>query len=292
LSVLTKVAVVLHVILSLVLTSGVIVFVNKIEPLEKKVVAANDAASRERTGRLAAEQELAAVSGNLNLRVAEADFRAAALRTAFDAADKKTRDAVAVGNAAEQGKQKAEAERDTANAAAQGALATIDAQQKVINDVSTRLATSQKEGAESQTRIAGLIKELDGTKYTLRRVREENEALSQKLDAGGLPSRPGVQGGVSSADGTSGGASGGSEAFVNLRGVVKGKRNINGTEYATISIGSAQRVQKGMQFKVIDGGNFLGYLTVDTVDSDESTGHLSGPSLTQVRQGTQVRTQW
>jgi hypothetical protein len=79
---------------------------------------------------------------------------------------------------------------------------------------------------------------------------------------------------------------------MNLRGVIKDTRMINQTLYGTISIGSAQNVQKGMQFKVIDNGSFLGYLTVDTVDTEESVGHMTGPSLNQVHKGTQVRTQF
>ena len=289
-SVLTKVAVILHVVLSLVLTSGVIVFVNKIEPLEKQKQAAIDAGNRERTGRLQAEQELAVMTGLSSARVLEADNRAAVLRTGFDTADKKAKDAAVATAAADQARQKAESERDAATQGAQSALATIDAQQKVINDVSAKLSTSQQQVATAETRIAALDKELQGTKYTLRRVKEDNDALSQKLDAGGAG-----RAGVSGQDAAGGGAAGGAgiaAAGMNLRGVVKAKRNINGTEYATISLGSAQRVEKGMQFKVIESGNFLGYLTVDSVESDESVGHLSGPSLAQVKAGSQVRTQW
>jgi len=82
------------------------------------------------------------------------------------------------------------------------------------------------------------------------------------------------------------------QADINLRGVIKETRMINQTLYGTISIGSTQNVQKGMRFKVVNDGNFLGYLTVDTVDAEDAVGHLTGPSLNQVRKGSQVWTQW
>ncbi len=84
----------------------------------------------------------------------------------------------------------------------------------------------------------------------------------------------------------------GAEMIANLRGVIKNKRTINGIEYATISLGSAQNVSKGMRFKVIDGNSFLGYLTIDNVEPNESVGHLDGPNLAMVKSGTEVRTQW
>jgi hypothetical protein len=84
----------------------------------------------------------------------------------------------------------------------------------------------------------------------------------------------------------------GQDDNINLRGVIKETRTINQTLYGTISIGSAHNVQKGMRFKVVNDGNFLGYLTVDFVDAGEAVGHMDGPSLNQIRKGSEVRTQW
>jgi hypothetical protein len=77
----------------------------------------------------------------------------------------------------------------------------------------------------------------------------------------------------------------------NVRGTVKARRAINGVGYATISVGSAQNIIKGMQFKVIDAGNFLGYLTVVNVEADESVGSFTGPGFDKVKPGSEVRPQ-
>jgi hypothetical protein len=78
-----------------------------------------------------------------------------------------------------------------------------------------------------------------------------------------------------------------------INGVIRNTRNIAGIPYATISVGSADNVVRGMQFSIIDrqSGRFLGKLTVDTVEPNESTGRLEGPAIAEVRPGVEVRTQ-
>ena len=76
-----------------------------------------------------------------------------------------------------------------------------------------------------------------------------------------------------------------------LDGVVRDKTVIGGVPYATISIGSADQVQKNMQFKVVDHDRFLGYLTVDTVEPHEATGRLEGPHVNDIKSGVEVKTQ-
>jgi hypothetical protein len=78
-----------------------------------------------------------------------------------------------------------------------------------------------------------------------------------------------------------------------IKGVVRDVRRIAGNQYATINVGSADDVTRGMEFKVVDRqtGDFLGTLTVDTVEPNESTGRLSGPKVAAIRPGVEVRTQ-
>jgi hypothetical protein len=78
---------------------------------------------------------------------------------------------------------------------------------------------------------------------------------------------------------------------VALDGVIRGTSVIAGVPYATISLGSADAVEKNMQFKVIDGDRFLGYLTVDTVEPHEATGRLEGPHVDDIKGGVEVKTQ-
>jgi hypothetical protein len=48
-----------------------------------------------------------------------------------------------------------------------------------------------------------------------------------------------------------------------------------------------------MRFYVVNGANFLGIVTIDTVDSDNSIGKLEGEpaKITQVQKGDEVKTQ-
>jgi chromosome segregation ATPase len=78
-----------------------------------------------------------------------------------------------------------------------------------------------------------------------------------------------------------------------INGVVRQVQPINGIPYATISVGSDESVQKGMQFQIIDRerGLFLGQLIVDSVEPHQATGRLAGPHVGDVHPGVEVRTQ-
>jgi hypothetical protein len=80
-----------------------------------------------------------------------------------------------------------------------------------------------------------------------------------------------------------------------INGVIRDKKVINGVTYVTISVGSADRVIKGMIFHVVDRetATFLGEVTIETVDQDFAAGKLSGQAdkVVQVRPGDEVKTQ-
>lgn len=78
-----------------------------------------------------------------------------------------------------------------------------------------------------------------------------------------------------------------------INGVIRARRNIAGVEYASISVGANDNVTKGMEFKIVDraAGNFLGILTVESVEPTEATGRISGPRIKDVKPGVEVRTQ-
>lgn len=59
-----------------------------------------------------------------------------------------------------------------------------------------------------------------------------------------------------------------------------------------MNVGTADSVEKGMQFKVISqNGQFMGLFTVDTVDKDESFGRLEGKDPAQIKPEMLVKTQ-
>src|SRR5687768_6448347 len=78
-----------------------------------------------------------------------------------------------------------------------------------------------------------------------------------------------------------------------VTGSVRDVRPIAGIPYATISIGSNDGVRRGMEFRVVNpaNGDFLGVLTVESVELNEATGRLAGPKVAQIRQGSEVKSQ-
>lgn len=78
-----------------------------------------------------------------------------------------------------------------------------------------------------------------------------------------------------------------------INGVIRDRRNIAGVPYASISVGGNDGVTRGMEFKVVDRNtnDFLGIITIDTVEPTESTGRISGPRLNDIRAGAEVKTQ-
>ena len=77
-----------------------------------------------------------------------------------------------------------------------------------------------------------------------------------------------------------------------INGVVRSVDIIGGKKYATISVGSADNVTKGMKFNVINRttGDFLGYLTIEGLEPNEAIGPLEG-KVDKVQPGVEVRTQ-
>jgi len=63
-----------------------------------------------------------------------------------------------------------------------------------------------------------------------------------------------------------------------VSGIVQDKQDINGVTYVTISVGKADNVQPGMEFRVVDSSaqpaTFLGIVTVTQVENDTSIGRL------------------
>jgi uncharacterized phage infection (PIP) family protein YhgE len=78
-----------------------------------------------------------------------------------------------------------------------------------------------------------------------------------------------------------------------INGVIRARKNIAGVEYASISVGANDGVTKGMEFKIVDrnAGNFLGILTVDSVEPTAATARITRPRIKDVKPGIEVRTQ-
>lgn len=285
-SALTKVFVVLHVVLSMLLTAGLIVFVNRSEDFRAKDTALQNkldiavkdksladaelqrartdlldklnAATNELENARHANDDAQATISSLNTKVADLTSQAALSA----AAQTTTADALKVAQ--------------TQNQTMQGNFAQLRQSQDAL----------QKQYIEASMQITDLQNKLDVTERQRRYLAEQVTQLTSEnsrqadLIHKNIPAIENRNGAILNPSPT-----------IALDGVVRDKTVIAGVPYATISIGSADAVQKNMQFKVIDGDQFLGYLTVDSVEPHEATGRLEGPHVDAVHQGVEVKTQ-
>jgi hypothetical protein len=79
-----------------------------------------------------------------------------------------------------------------------------------------------------------------------------------------------------------------------VSGTVQDKQLVNGVTYLTISVGSADNVQPGMEFRVVDAQaqphQFLGILTITQADANSSVGRLlaDSQSADKIQKGNEV----
>jgi chromosome segregation ATPase len=216
------------------------------------------------------------------------------------------------------------AEKNTALAAKQTELASMKAAvDKAINEIgelktkgqvdqatiteqATALKTAQQHNTDLESRNKGLVEAMDKLKVTNFELTGANTDYQKRLDEAererkwlieqlaqikadfeklrnlaiefNLPldaKRPPV---ASAPD---------------IKGVIVEVTTKDGQTYATISVGAADKVAKGMEFTVINQNTaeFLGKLVVDTVDQRSSFGRLEGPRIQEVKPDFQVLSQ-
>ena len=284
---LTKVFVVLHVVLSLLLTAGLIVFINRTENFagqltasaNARTAAVNRANAADSDAQAARESATAAVSQvNARIKDVQAQLSAAQIQIA-------QRDAGLAQAASSAALAAADSSRLTE------ALKASEDQKSKQGDMIAQLRGDNdnlvKKDSDLNITVSDLTNKLDvanrereNFSEQLAEAKSQNDNLVKILGDNGIS--PNQVGGIR--------ANGGA---VPINGIVRDTRVINGIPYATISVGSADNVQKGMQFNVIDRqkGTFLGQLTIDSVEPHEATGRLEGPGINDVKAGIEVRTQ-
>lgn len=285
-SALTRVFVVLLVVVSLLLSAGVVVFVNQVQDYRGAADSALAAVEAERQLR---QTELAAAT---NERDEQARLRSIAQQQLASREE----------TIAQLQKQVIDKNVELANAnknlsTQQVALTASTEATRAAQEQATRLTENQTamrntlnetlaRNVDLNQRNNELTNQLDATEQE-RKFLAEQLAQAQQASANYLallndhnidPSR--AQGGLRAG-------------APMIRGVVTEKRVIAGTPYAVISVGSSDGVQKGMEFRVIDRQNasFLGTLIVEAVDANEATGRLAGPRIDQIDRQSEVTTQ-
>jgi hypothetical protein len=287
LSGLSKAFVGLLIVLSLLLSSAVIVWVNKTENYRAAADSAKESLERERKKSLDAANDAQAAKDALQVAMKTFNSQIEVLQTDVKAKDAEvSKIQVAMSELNSQVKQ-----QTIALTSAAQALTASESQRKLQSDQLKQLredaAQLVKDKTELNAALSDATNRLDGMtrewKY-LKELQAEAQANVDKLtkqikDMGGNPNVAvaGVKAGAPP-----------------INGVIREVRTLeDNRQWATISVGSADQVQKGMEFKVIDrtSGNFLGILTVQNVQPNEAVGVIVGPHIQDVKPGNEVRTQ-
>jgi len=284
---LTKLFVILHVVLSLLVTAGLIVFVQRAENFNDSRKSMQTRIATETARTTAAEQDAQAARDNAAKAVETANAQISQLQ--MDLAKART--------------DMADRDNRLAQAATAQALAAAD---------SSRLTEALKASEDQKTKQADLLSQTRSDNDGLVKKNSDlNLAVTDLTNRYEVASRERtnfqeqLQQVQTTADqlrkqltdaGIKTGAPSGLAANLSappINGVIRDVKPINGIPYATISVGSNESVQKGMTFNVIDRehGQFLGQLTVESVQPNEATGRLEGPGIASARAGLEVRTQ-
>lgn len=296
-SVLTKAFVVLHVVLSMLLTAGLIVFINQsqatqanVTNMKQKYEAANTRATRLEADVASARAEADRVSQDAANRVraltAELQNVQRTLADREAQVAKSTQDLAAVSAAL-----------TSANEAIQLAQGTQQTLQTQLAELRTASDKNQQRASELEVALSDRNNRLQ---VAQRQIEELNDELTYSQQQGegrrGAAERGGrPPAGAQGSAAPSGGAqpAGGAAPATPIIGQVQAKRVISGVPYATINVGAAENVQQGMTFYVINRrtGDYLGTMKVVNVEQNEATGRLEGPRIDQIGQGAEARTQ-
>jgi hypothetical protein len=285
--------VVLLVICSLLLSTSVVVFVNRVDDFQKQVVTA-------RTELDGAKRGSSETSKALNSERASAQAAAAAA----NARETKLNSDISLLNQQVQDKGVTIAKLDVDNKVAQthltaltGALTASQAENKALQDYLADTQTKKGDLVKSNMELNIAVSELTGKNDSLQKTAKflEEQVEQQKKQIGQMGAV--MQTAGIKYDTQTGEAAKGGQAVVGIPGQLIGQINdtsiIGGVRYATISIGSSDNVTKGMKFYVVDknSGEFYGILIVDNVQPTEAIGQLEGPKVQQVAKGLEVKTQ-
>jgi septal ring factor EnvC (AmiA/AmiB activator) len=274
-SVLTKLFVVLLIICSLLMTAAMVVFVNRTEDFhraatlaeERALAAQRQKATAENDANVARQREAEAIAtangkvSDLQARITQMGQEVAAKDAEIN--DLKTKAAVAQGTITEQ----------AAGLKTMGQNVTsVSERNKALTEENDKLRLTNAELVGANTDYTKRLEE------ALRELRFANEQLSQaRADLARRPEAPknGARAAVATPD---------------LKGVVRSVKTDEGRTFAEISLGSQQKVEKGMEFFVIDDteGSFLAKFIVDSVDPDSSFGRLEGPRVQNVKRDNVV----
>lgn len=276
-SVLTKLFVVLLVVCSLMLSAAVVVFVNRVDNYQQAANQNTAALNAARTQANSMQARVSEMDTNMRTAAGAAASREGELSRQMTDLQKQNQDLQGrLANA-----QKELQIRDgTINGTAALARAAQEENKGLLtlnNDLRTKNDDLLRANGELNTALT--VQDNKGRALAKQLEFEQERVVELQNQAKNAP-----KGGSSEANPT---------PPAPIAGRINAVNVIGGKKYATISVGSADNVQKGMKFNVINTktGEFLGFLTVDRVEPNEAIGPVEGTKIDKVQAGVDVRTQ-
>jgi hypothetical protein len=284
LSALTKVAVALLVVASLLLSAGVVVFVNKADHYDVTLKQSQDSLTKERASHNDSRAQLNAVNTELLSQSKDANARIDALKK--DVADREAQVLDLKNQLAklDQDKKGAEVAMQNMVKVQEGIQAQLASANQQVTELRGYRDKLVNESHQLNVQLTDSMAKVDALERARRNAEERAAGARAELDdlqskvknagyaIGNLPNRT-------------------NRGEQNLEGVVMRVFEAGGKPWASISIGSKDNVEKGTRFNVINNNEFLGYLTIQTAEPTDAAGVLEGPKVDKIKQGDQVKTQ-
>lgn len=283
-SALTKIGVVLLVVCSLLLSSGIVVFVNKVDHFKKL----HEGEKQEKEKQVQLFNEMKAQYDLVVARERETvtglNGRIDALKKEISDRDGKILELNGQITKLDQDKKAVEVALATMTQTLQGAQTQLGAAQEQIKDLRKIRDDLVAERHSLNQQLTDALAKVDALSRQVKIVEERNQGLRaqvQELDAKFVAIGVDPK---SAPRRTSAGTP-------TLEGVVNTVFNAGGKSWASISIGSKDNVTKDMKFNIINDKEFLGYLTIQTIEPNEAAGVLEGPKVERIKTGDLVKTQ-
>jgi len=274
----------LLVISSLLLSAGVVVFVNKVEDFKGTADAAKAQYEKELQTTKSLQGENLALRNQAALDQKDAVAKLDAARAESAAKDPIIAGLNAQVAAAKQEKDRIEATVVTMTGVQKGLQDQLAGSGKQVTDLRTALDKANEQRHSLNSQLTDALSKLEVVTRAYNNAQEKLAAKTASLDK---LERDLADRGIKLNEL----AKRTYEGTPSLEGVVEGVFSAGGKPWASITIGSKDNVEKGMQFKVVNNNEFLGYLTIQTTEPNHAAGVLDGPKVEKVRAGDQVKTQ-
>ncbi len=281
-SALTKTFILLHVVMSMLLAAGLIVFVNRLDVSAQATKASNARIARLEDEKNVLQAEATTIRAAQTAMQQQAQNQVEALRAELAKATQANLKAESDLAAMRSDSAKDKAALVSANEALKVAQANQGTLQGQLAELRTAQDKLTQQFAEANFSINDLTNRLQQTERARRQLAEQLTEANTRLES--------TPAGRAAAPGEA--VPAGASLRAHVEGVIKEKRMIAGQNYATISLGANDAIARNMRLNVVSkNGEWLGYVTVTRVNEEDSIGVLSGPKINQASPNDRVTNQ-